>query len=320
VTIRCANCHATVWIQSAERGARSVAVTCGGCGQQYHIRAGSILDRNDRSMATRARQLAKDEHLDLPSAYSVLLGVATAEELRELSGAPATPDRTASSGGPTAGGYDRAFQSAIDDGLLSARQATERGQRNTLVALLASRHRLSQAVAGDVADNRISLLEALRSRKPTAGTVRAGARRGVAAPLAVLLLLIGAIGIAAATRESRVRPMAGRGTTGPFGATEVRTTSDGGIVQVLGPDPKSVLRAYCAASEHPLEPLEIVPLAHDGERSRLGLLRDPRHPAELQAITIREDRASGRWRAGEGSRALRPRPAPDGAERALRRR
>ncbi len=320
MTIRCGNCHGVAMVQRVvERGGKPKGV-CGSCGQTY------VLDswgRNGpgRSLMLRARRLAKQEGIDLPGAYSIAVGIMTLEELRELGEATSTPCRTAKVAGFTTGPFDLAFQPAIDEGFLTERQAAERGDRGAFAAIMASRHKLKKSTSLAVADNRMSLLEAIRQRErkgAAAMHVAAPARKRVG-----LITWIGVVVVVAAAllvmRDSRIVPNAGSRSETRYGTAGARTDGYGRVTEVRGPDPRSVLRAYCVAATRRgrLEPLEVVPSALPGGRTRLGLLRDPRRPDDLLAITIREDRDSGVWRAGDGRKLLVAEPAPEGAERAI---
>ena len=319
MTIRCGKCHSAVWIQPGARESGS-SVTCGRCGQEYVLKNWGKLRGDQRALAARARRLAKERKLDLPGAYSLLLGVATVEELRELGDADSPSCRTAPASDSRARQYDKAFQPAIDAGLLTTRQAADRGNREASAASLVSRHQLPKHVAYDVADNKISLLEAIRRRPPSEDAVHVTFGNRMLVPLVLLASLFVVIVIVAATRNAGETFVGGSEAALELGPAEVRTDSQGQIFQVLGPDPRSVLEAFCTATGRRLEPLDVVPTGRAGQRVRLGLLRDPQRPDSLRAITIHEDRVSGRWRAGEAGRALIADPAPPGAEVALRKR
>jgi hypothetical protein len=77
-----------------------------------------------------------------------------------------------------------------------------------------------------------------------------------------------------------------------------------------------VLDAYCREAGRGLVPLDVV--IHDvpGRRVRLGLMHDPARPRDILAIAILEDRAAGRWIAGDSATPLEAAPAPDDAVRA----
>ena len=106
------------------------------------------------------------------------------------------------------------------------------------------------------------------------------------------------------------------------GGAQLLTSNDGTVLSVTGPDPRTVLRAYCGAASprHRLEPLDVVPSARLGNNGRLGLMRDSDEPAVVLSIAIHQDLESNLWRAGGDDGPLIARPAPDGAVRAVRKR
>jgi hypothetical protein len=319
VILRCGKCHATVWIHPTARRAGG-AVACD-CGQTYVLQRWPRLPGDERLLAKRARELAREQEIDLPGAYSVLLGTATVQELRELGG-PASPAcRTVPAEAPRPCRYDRAFQPAIDAGLLSEMQAAERGNRDAWASTLVARHRLSKEVAYDVTDNKLSLLEAIRRREAPGAPVHVALRRPTLGPVGLLaaVFVTAVVLVVVARRPAPVVVDARHGVLEIRGA-EVRTDGAGRVVQVFGPSPRSVLEAYSEAADRRLEVLDVLPAANPDERSRIGLLRDPREPRTLRAITIHEDREAGRWRAGETDRPLVTEAAPAGAEIALDRR
>jgi hypothetical protein len=307
-----------VWFQAAAAQSRHAAVTCGGCGQVYALDMPS-----GGSLATRARRLARLNDVDLPGAYSLLLGIMTVEQLRELGDAGSTPCRTAPVDDPSPHRYDRAFQPAIDEGLLTPRQAAERGKRDACAAIFASRHKLPSEVAYAVADNRVSLLAALRERAakadaPQPPVVRRRRAGRVTALVAVLAALAFVAFLARRPAETPVAPIA---ELPPLRDTEVRMDEQGRIIQVRGPAPGDVLRAYCnaASGTRRLEALETVATELKDGPAHLGLLRDPEQPSMTYAIVIREETETRRWSAGGGPEPLVARPAPRGAQQAVQR-
>ena len=333
MNIRCRECHAVVWAEPVERPDGKDSLTCGECGQTYVLEVPAF--GGEKRLGGPARRIAKQEGLDLPGAYSVLLEIATVEEMRELGSAGSTSCRTAprpqpapaTPAGPApAGGwrYDKKFQPAIDAGTLTYRQAAERGDRNAFAGILSSKHRLPMEIAYDIADNRISLLDAIRQRTRNEGELQAEQRTSTrrSALFLCALALVALFGWV--TRDTGVKlDDSNEEVRRLIGDAEVRTSSDGMVLQVSGPDPRSVLRAYCAASGRAgrLEPLDVAPSSAPGVgRARVGLLRDPYRPDDLLSITIREDREGGRWIAGDGVHPLIADPAPTGSELAVRRR
>jgi hypothetical protein len=296
-------------------------------------------DRFDRALG-----FAREEEIDLASAYSVLLGLMSLEQAHRDPGDSSEPlnaERELD--------YDPGFRPAVAEGRLTARQAKERGDRVAYATQLTLRHGLSMPVAFQVTDNRLSLLEAQRAeprpeakggatrpaetparrRSPSAAAPEAPARpaqtagvaRGPAfGPGAWAALVLALIAVVFLLRSARPGAEAsGGGSRLQVGAAEVVTDARGRVVQVLGPSPRSVLTAYCRTgrADQRFEPIEVLPSAFDPAGSRIGLLRDPDDRDRVLAITVQADPRSRRWVAGDGRRPLEPRPAPAGAEAAL---
>lgn len=333
--IRCKSCQGTIWLQTDQK--HSATVACKQCGQEYRFQAWEQLRSAERRLSENARRLAREENIDLPGAYSVLLGIMQVNEVRELGDHASTACRTTapSTGAPPESPpdepqgsshsfrYDPAFRAAVEEGLLTPRQAMERGKRDTYAGLVSNKHGLPMEKAYDVADNRLSLLEALRRRTaapPQAVGVRLRPNwTRFAVWCAVALIPVGLVtahfsggGIDAGVPDSHGVP-----TIEFVGEVELRADDRGRVVQVLGPDPLSVLKTYCDSGlpGGPFQPLKVVPSRRPGTRSRVGLLRNPRK--KLLAITIQEDRERNRWVAGDGRGPLVPKRAPDGAEVAV---
>jgi hypothetical protein len=302
---------------SSEAAGRSSA--CRACGQRYEVEA--LKRTTEQRLFEDSRRLAQQHSIDVPGAYSVLLGIMTLEEVREIG--------EAGSPGPAQGQdlqeihYDPAFGKAVADGLLTARQAMERGNRESYAALLVKRHDLSIDAAYRVADGRASLLETLRERGGgTRDPLRVSVLSGPARPVkwaAAAALLLGTLSLAFYVKSGR--PVgAGRLVTEKIGAVELLLDTGGRVFQVSGPNPRSVLRAYCGAAlpGRRLELVNLIAAAQPG--ARLGLVRDPADVSKLLAVTIREDAATQRWIAGDGLAPIVAGPAPAGAETATERR
>jgi len=317
VVIRCRNCHGSVWVDTTPApGARSIRAACPGCKQRYEFDTPPSPSLA-RKLSNDARRLARDKRIDLPAAYSVVLGVMKAEDVREVNPAQAASGAGAAVAAPGPGGmaFDPAFREAVEAGRLTGKQAAARGRRSAYAALLASRHKLPMTTAFAVADNRVSLLQALRTHgSPAPEAVRLHAGSGHLRRAA--WILIGLLPLAAAAAALSSRPSVERvgmeTATRTVGGAEIRTDGDGRIVQISGRDPRGVLAAYCLAADPRgrLELLGVVPARSEGARARLGIFRRPGGPSEPLAITITEDRTADRWVAGTGRGPLATNPAP----------
>ena len=87
-------------------------------------------------------------------------------------------------------------------------------------------------------------------------------------------------------------------------STKVRTDSVGQVIEVTGPDPRSVLNAYCRAMAPAsrLEPLRLVPSTVRG--TQIGVFRYVNQDRSPLAIEIRMDLRGRRWTAGTGDRPI----------------
>jgi len=324
--IRCAKCHGSVWLDLA-RGSLDALLTCEGCGQAYKPQRWS----SDAAEEFRqnAHIFAIENGIDMPGAFSVLLGLMTLGQVLDVGAAPAPPSAPRSASmpedvGDTTGSpavkidYDPAFLPAVEAGSLTARQALERGDRESFAQRLIDRHKMSEELAYLVADNRMSLLAAIRSQEGReelrASTI--DVRMGTAIPTAQLRrALAWMLFVAVILGAGAGWLYLGQDRDAPLDNVTVQTDNKGRIVQVEGPDPRSVLEAYCAArrTREPLVPLGVMPATMGNLRVRVGVLRDPLNKDRLLAISIRRDRDASRWFAGDGRAELHALRAPDAA-------
>ncbi len=185
--IRCRRCHGAVWMLEPSQLRTDRERICEQCGAGYRMGILKSFEKSRDRLAGAAREYAQLHCVDLPGAYSVLLGVMTFEELvevgRELKIAgpvrPAspveataktsTPVRTTTA--PTAEfAYDPEYRPSVEQGFLTPVQAIERGSRQAQIRRLVERHDLSEEQAGAVTDNRVSLLAAVRKREKARAT------------------------------------------------------------------------------------------------------------------------------------------------------
>jgi len=319
VIIRCKNCHGTVWVQPPDMKSRTTQVACRSCGQAYDL----SLRLPARRLAEQARRLAKEEGIDLPGAYSATLGIMTPEQVREVGSAGSTAPRPTVADNPEEDArlqrFDPAFQEAVSAGTLTARQARERGKRAIYISSLVERHGISCEVAASIADNRGSLLEAMRSEAATqpVSVVSSGNPRRMTGAI-LLFVLIALVAIIVTRETGSVVSSDQVAAIEAEGSAELLVDGSGRIQQVVGPNPRAVLDAYCAASN--AEPIDLAPSTLPGPRSRVGLFLPQGTRTKLRSIKILEDREGERWVAGVAGEPLLPEPAPACAEKALIRR
>jgi hypothetical protein len=320
--VRCRNCHDTIWLEPARGRSGPDLIGCRRCKQEYEFHIEGRAEDAAEDLGVRAQALASETGIDLPSAYSVLLGIAEIEDVFELHAAGVQPDAEKPSevSVEAASGmrYDPAFREAVESGRLTATQAYQRGKREACAARLATRHRLPTEIAYAVADNRLPLLEALRQRAPETKPItvriesrpRLGPRRFAVAATIVLALVIA--GLHLVTR--RPAETGGRSRV-IVGEAEVVRNAAGRVVRVIATDPDAVLVTYCreGGAAGRLRAVGLMPAPSETTSVRIGLLREASRPDALQAIAIRKDPATDRWFSGDGVRPLTANLAPAGA-------
>ena len=242
--------------------------------------------------------------------------------------------------------YDPAFARAVAEGCLTVQQAVERGDRRALAMRVAQRHRLPMDLALMVADNRVSVRKALEQKAareakeppPSQTSVSHGVWNFMIFSIGTMILtglLIhmyhvwgeyltrnGAVGLEETVASAAERPPA---TPPPPAAapppplTVPRTDATGQLVEVAGPDPRSVLVSFCASGRQAgrREPVEVAPAVPPSSGLRFGVFRNLEQPGTpLRAIRIRQDAKTGRWLAGDGRGPImteEPPPQPPGA-------
>ncbi len=101
--------------------------------------------------------------------------------------------------------------------------------------------------------------------------------------------------------------------------TDVTADPAGRVMRVTGPDPVSVLRAFCDQPDHAgMTPRWVVPAVPPSSRSRLGIVSPSGDPLALMEVPIMLDRNLGLWVIGSGRHPVTLRPAreiPPGTER-----
>ena len=233
-------------------------------------------------------------------------------------------------------GYDPGFADAIRDGTLTPRQALERGDRRALALRLSQRHRLSTDLALRVADNRLTVHQALQQKASNEAkepprpqtSVSHGVWNFMVYSVGAMIMLglgvhiyhvwgeylaqrgLAALALPEASAASRhpVPEPAGRQAppdvpAPPPALTVPKTDSSGQLVEVVGPDPRSVLIAFCSTGRQSgrREPVEIDPTVPPDASARWGLFRNLEQSSmPLRAVLIRKDPRTGRWSAGDG--------------------
>jgi hypothetical protein len=238
--------------------------------------------------------------------------------------------------------YDPAFADAVAHGYLSTQQAIERGDRTKFAKRAAELHGLSESLAFMVADNKISVTTAIhKSREEVAAVlrpakVRTWKRALVAAVGALVLVAVGIYSlhlwsgieeknrkaeewtetVTAKIEKNREPEPRGRlerlpGEV-PKRRVRIQKDTEGRVIEIVGPDPSSVLLAYCANQEpaerfHAIELTAAVP-AYPG--TKLGVFEDGAEIGKRYAIRIRRTINGRRWVAGDGEKPIAATVAP----------
>jgi hypothetical protein len=332
VYIRCKRCHGAVWF----RGGAEPDVC--DCGQVYRV-GKALSEGRLKRLGEDARKLAREHDVDLPAAYSIAMGLMTAEQVRDAQRPIETPtaEQESNETEPDEGRrirYDRGFEQAVEDGCLTPQQAVERGNREAFARRIKTKHGLSERLAYAVADNRMTVLAALREQSnllqpAVVADVRSGlawqswAKRGIAAT-AIALVGTG-VWVWRATQGSdeaasglllpRDRTM--QTTAAPNdpaartqvlrAATQVGLDARGRVLRIEGPDPRSVAIAFgeAAGPARRLQVLGVAPSSPPDPRSRLAVLRDLDRRS-YHTLPIRQETESRRWVAGNGMTPIRP--------------
>lgn len=310
--VRCAGCGETTRVAPAEL---HDGVTCTSCGRHASLDRAKDLGSTPDERYHRARDFAREKKIDLASAYSILLGI--------LPMAKALPI-------PTEEHYDKGFNESIDDGFMTVQQAVERRDRVLYASTLAQKHGLSMGLAFLVTDNRMHLADALAQQAGDASPAveKSQSTRtlwnivevGVAVVIvAVAMLMIFrpspaspelARASAATAPISRAARPDRQGSQQPPSklpeAVVVKTDLQGRVVEVSGPDPKTVLVGLCAQSEfsRTLTPIALAPAVPPSAGDRMGLLRDMNDLSVARYVAIHRDLRTGRWFTGDGLNPL----------------
>ncbi|MCP3980243.1 MAG: hypothetical protein GY716_13140 [bacterium] len=342
---RCGECWASTWVDDSD--APVSRVSCESCSRTYDLPAAMVLRQTRKERHEQALARADSDGFDLPTAYSVVLGILSLEQAQGHCHVP-TPRRSRAD-------YDRAFGPAIAAGRMTVKQACERGKRVGYAREIMKHHDLPERVAFQIADNETSLGEAIRrcnaakerarqeelTRKSPEPAPNALPRRLVVGALCAVVLVSVVVtfsilrgtqvegsatlpGIEVAETEARTEapaPMTvGKPVRRQAPLVRVTTDDDGRVTKISGSDPAAILRAYCKTepSFGILTPLEITSAVPPYPGIRLGILRDSDRIEQRYAVRIRKDRRTRQWMVGNGSQPIVPIRAPTLPEDARR--
>jgi hypothetical protein len=332
--IRCVDCKATTLIQHIQLGSSASArLTCGTCGRRYDVEDTSGLGATQREGYENAQAFATEEDIDLPAAYSVLLGIVTVDQARALRAAAkkkrappppptaAPPEDDAASAAPPT---DEPLPAPEPPGPnVEAPAASDDAVLGDLAAALdtPSSDRAGSPPAPDLADRypdpppsphrNASPRTSPSASFDTGAEATSPSRIGFPELTALQRVAIkperrespaptidaSAVEPASPEPEPDVPP-------GISGAT-VSKNEAGEPTAITGDDPLLVLVAYCAAAGRiagasELVPVELAATVPPSPDARIGVFTSTAADAAPATLLIRRDPASGRWTTGDG--------------------
>lgn len=345
----CPSCGAVTPFAGADQDPAGLIV-CVGCARQIRVAVRETESTVDQEEYRRAELFARQNKIDLATAYSVLEGLFTLEEALGGVELPLPPSAILAEPRPPAKArsrfaldaesthpadtplYDPGFTEAVRDGCLTVQQAIERGDRMALAARLATRHLLPMNLALLAADHRITIRQAILQRAAHVEQARPepeGAGWVSAVKVAAFLGGVAAVlALAAVSLHTSPRPSGAEGSSESDGSaasppehallkllpdesdrTKVGTTTsksdtEGRLLQVIGPDPRSVLVGFCTSGRRSdlKDPVGIAELDPPSVSERLGIFRNNAlSNLPSRAIRIRKDDRTGDWIAGDGA-------------------
>jgi hypothetical protein len=355
---RCTDCYAATWVKATDPSSPTQTLKCRQCERGFSVPTAGNFDGDASEQYETALALAEGNGLDLPTSYSVVLGIMTLEHAMNLAerGLPAqeaepesqdpdedraeaavSPSRSDSdASGSSALEYDPAFREAVAQGYLSVQQAIERGNRNRYAKRLIDRHGLSRSLAFMVADNKTSLTMALRKdREEVAEILRpvqiAAWKKALgAAVVGLAVVAVGIYGIrvwgeiekenrkveewaetvsskAEKERKAEIEARAAEPRrTVPRRKVKILRDPSGRVLEIEGPDPSSILLAYCANHEEEgrYRPLELTVPDPPFPGTKLGVFSDEDDLGKRYAIRIRRTIDGRHWVAGNGQEPI----------------
>jgi len=361
---RCTDCYAATWVQVTDPDTATQTLKCRGCDRGFSVQTAGNFDGDASEQYETALALAEGNGLDLPTSYSVMLGIMTLEHAMTLQerGVPAQeidpqpappvepetstetsqPQQAADAPAASALDYDPAFAEAVAHGYLSVQQAIERGDRDRYVKRMVERHGISESLALMVADNKTSLTMALRKDReevaeilrPMKAAVRRKALGAAMAGLAVVAIGIYGISVwsgieqesrkveqwaetvstkAENERKAEIEAQAKQpARTVPRRRVRILRDDEGRMLEIEGPDPSSILLAYCAnqGPESRYRPVELTAPDLPFPGTKLGVFTDEADLGKRYAIKIRRTIKGRRWIAGDGQRPISATDAP----------
>jgi hypothetical protein len=308
--IRCGACHGSIWIQTVDVTPGQDVAICDECSQQYELHS-KLKDVDLYDFQRDAHDFARNAGVDLPAAYSILLGITTLDKVQDM---------LEQSSGSGKASFDRSFSDAVEAGHLTPQQATMRGKREVVAEQLVERHQIAMEQALEVADNKIPLLEAVRQGGRFKLVEYEPVRRRfpwgrVFSTIAAMLAVSGAAAVVIISQypDVTVEPVRKQqGVPKPTrviasleeATAEVLYDDQGLTTEVAGGNPKAVLDAFCRSVKgFKAEPVTLQAAGEDWN----GLYR---RRGVLYSLPIHWNRSRGLWVAGNAEDWVQGKPIP----------
>ena len=308
--IRCGACHGSIWIQTVTGDDGQELAACGECSRKYDLKS-KLKEIDLYSFQRDAHDFARNAGVDLPAAYSILLGITTLEKVQDM---------LEQGSGSGQANYDRSFAEAVAAGLLTPQRAALRGKREVFAEKLVQRHQITMEHALEVADNKVPLLEAVRrvqqveilDFEPVRGRspylkllIAAGATLVVIAAAAVVIIMQYPDVILEPIREKQEISKPSRLISSlQEVVTDVVYDDNGLATEVTGGNPRAVLDAYCRT----VKPFRAEPVSLEASgKNWNGLYRSR---GVLYRISIRWDASRLLWVTGNAEDWVRGEPLP----------
>ena len=308
--IRCGACHGSIWIQTVTGTDEQELAICGECSRQYDLRS-KLQDVDLYAFQRDAHEFARNAGVDLPAAYSILLGITTLEKVQDML------EQSSDSGQAS---YDRSFVDAVEAGRLSPQQAAMRGKREVFAEKLVQRHQITIEQALEVADNKLPLLEAVRRSERVETIEFEPPRPGfpylklfLAAGTTLAVIAAAIVVIITQYPDVNVEPVRNQKGASKSSrviaslqevVTDVVYDDNGLATEVTGGNPRVVLDTYCrSVKTFKAEPVSLQAAGKDWN----GLYRSR---GVLYSIRIRWDASRLLWVTGNAEDWVRGEPIP----------
>jgi len=347
--IHCSRCHESTWIRSLVPGLVEASIKCQDCGQEHDMSRSAELGDTGKEQYDLASDFASKNGVDLPTAYSILLGLMTLQEARDAEAETREKQREKVT-------RAAAPEPAADEPVLELDTPVvlDDGLAEDAVLLLDDTAAAPDDVAPRTpaspapASRRYSNAARQRRARPRERNVTihveremAKERRRLTARQIVLFSILGALVLGLSGRHAYLtwRGLVEEGKTAQRNTIASAKAVESGeekalaaarkkqqdtqrpkvlrddkqrVTQVTGPNPMVVLKAYCEAvsDAYEREPLELAQAAPPTPNERFGIFRDFSRLETNRAIRITQDRESGKWVVGDGLSPVPTREAP----------